>query len=236
MKKKSRFFKFKKEKKSNTPLISEYSGWNGSKVIKIKFRSGQIIDNNFIVKKFSTIANKEKILVITSGHLEIEINNKKYQLKKFDSLSLFSDKISYKIKCVKSADLYLISSKKLSIKKIRPKLFNFKRDVTAKNLWGGKCISRPYLGKDLNLVLFNLKPGFKFDDKGHLNEQITWLIKGKMNFYSKNIKGYLNKFNGVDVGPYHQHGGISRGAVGFDAFFPKRKEKNYKQLTKTIYI
>ena len=36
--------------------------------------------------------------------------------------------------------------------------------------------------------------------------------------------------------PYHQHGGISRGAVGFDAFFPKRKEKNYKQLTKTIYI
>ena len=34
MKKKSRFFKFKKEKKSNTPLISEYSGWNGSKVNK----------------------------------------------------------------------------------------------------------------------------------------------------------------------------------------------------------
>ena len=132
MKKKSRFFKFKKEKKSNTPLISEYSGWNGSKVIKIKFRSGQIIDNNFIVKKFSTIANKEKILVITSGHLEIEINNKKYQLKKFELLSLFSDKISYKIKCVKSADLYLISSKKLSIKKIRPKLLILKEMLQQK--------------------------------------------------------------------------------------------------------
>ena len=112
MKKKSRFFKFKKKNKNNTPLISEYSGWNGSKVIKIKFKLGQIIDNNFIVKKFSTIANKEKILVITSGQLKIEINNKKHQLKKFDSLSLFSDKISYKITCVKSADLYLISSKK----------------------------------------------------------------------------------------------------------------------------
>ena len=236
MKKKSKFFKFNIKKKINTPYISEYSGWNGSKIIKIKLRSGQVIDNNFITKKFSSIANKEKILVITLGQLQIEINNKKHQLKKFDSLSLFSDKTSYKITCVKFSDLHLISSTKLSIQKSRPKLFNFKKDVTAKNLWGGKCISRPYLGKDLNLVLFYLKPGFKFDDTGHINEQITWLIKGKMNFYSKNMRGNLNKSNGVDVGPNHKHGGISRGAIGFDAFFPKRKEKNYKQPTKSLYI
>ena len=121
--------------------------------------------------------------------------------------------------------MYLISSAKLPIKKSKAKLFNFTRDVTAKNLWGGKCISRPYLGKDLNLVLFYLKPGFKFDDVGHLNEQITWLIKGKMNFYSKNIKGNLNKYNGVDVGPKHKHGGISRGAIVFDAFFSQKKRK-----------
>ena len=95
---------------------------------------------------------------------------------------------------------------------------------------GWQCISRPYLGKDLNLVLFYLKPGFKFDDVGHLNEQITWLIKGKMNFYSKNIKGNLNKYNGVDVGPKHKHGGISRGAIGFDAFFPKEKKKIINNL------
>ena len=149
---------------------------------------------------------------------------------------MFSDKACYRITCIKSSNLFLISSKKLSVKKSRPKLFNFKKDVTPKNLWGGKCISRPYIGKDINLVLFNLKPGFKFGDKGHFNEQITWLIKGRMNFYSKNIRGKLNKFNGVDIGPYHQHGGISRGAIGFDAFFPKRKEKNYKPLTKFTYI
>ena len=82
MKKKSKFFKFNIKKKINTPYISEYSGWNGSKIIKIKLRSGQVIDNNFITKKFSSIANKEKILVITLGQLQIEINNKKHQLKK----------------------------------------------------------------------------------------------------------------------------------------------------------
>ena len=43
-----------------------------------------------------------------------------------------------------------------------------------------------YLGhtkeKELTSVLFDLKRGFKFEDKGHSNEQITWLIKGNMDF------------------------------------------------------
>ena len=34
---------------------------------------------------------------------------------------------------------------------------------------------------------------------------------------------------GVDIGPNHIHGGISSGAIGFDAFFPKRKEQKYKK-------
>ncbi len=34
---------------------------------------------------------------------------------------------------------------------------------------------------------------------------------------------------GVDIGPNHIHGGVSSGAVGFDAFFPKRIEEKYKK-------
>ena len=77
-------------------------------------------------------------------------------------------------------------------------------------------------------VLFKLKKGFKFYDKGHKNEQITWLIKGKMKFYVKNKKSSLiaNK-TAVDIGSYDFHGGKSYGAVGFDAFSPKRSEKRY---------
>ena len=43
---------------------------------------------------------------------------------------------------------------------------------------------------DLMLKLNNAK----FQDQGHLNEQITWLIKGSMNFYvGDNQKKLLNK-------------------------------------------
>ena len=42
--------------------------------------------------------------------------------------------------------------------------FNFKKDIKAIDIWGGQCISRPYSGVDLNIVLFDLKPGFEFND------------------------------------------------------------------------
>ena len=71
------------------------------------------------------------------------------------------------------------------------KIFNFKRDVKSKNLWGGQIISRPYESKGLTFVLFDLKKGFKFEDKGHANEQITWLISGEMDFYTNNIRKNL---------------------------------------------
>ena len=80
----------------------------------------------------------------------------------------------------------------------------------------------------MTLVLFKLKEGFKFHDKGHKNEQITWLIKGKMKFYVKNKLATLNKDStSVDIGPNEFHGGTSLGAIGFDAFSPKRSEKRY---------
>ena len=76
--------------------------------------------------------------------------------------------------------------------------------------------------------MFDLKKGFKFKDNGHSNEQITWLVSGSMNFYSDHLKDKLTIQKGIDIGPFHKHGGLSNGAIGFDAFFPKRFEKKYK--------
>ena len=80
----------------------------------------------------------------------------------------------------------------------------------------------------MTVVLFKLKKGFEFHDKGHHNEQITWLIKGKMRFYVKNsFFNLVKNKKSVDIGPFHPHGGTSLGAIGFDAFLPKRSEKRY---------
>ena len=88
---------------------------------------------------------------------------------------------------------------------------------------------KPYEGKELTVVLFDLKQGFKFEDKGHDNEQITWLIDGEMAFYANEEKKKLTSDVAVSIGPNHVHGGVSGGALGFDAFFPKRIEEKYKK-------
>ena len=49
-----------------------------------------------------------------------------------------------------------------------------------------------------------------------------------MDFYADGNYKTLNPDIGVDIGPNHVHGGVSGGAIGFDAFFPKRKEVNNK--------
>ena len=51
-----------------------------------------------------------------------------------------------------------------------------------------------------------------------------------MDFYSDNKEQLLNTDIGVSIGPNHSHGGVSKGAMGFDAFFPKRVEKKYKNI------
>ena len=57
-----------------------------------------------------------------------------------------------------------------------------------------------------------------------------------MDFYSSNLKGILTNINGIDIGPNKIHGGVSNGAVGFDAFFPKREDSKYKQTIKAAKI
>ena len=49
-----------------------------------------------------------------------------------------------------------------------------------------------------------------------------------MNFYSDNLKNKLTTKKGIDIGCFHKHGGVSNGAIGFDAFFLKEMKKNIK--------
>ena len=229
----SKFFEFKTLKSINDYIVKMHRGWNNSIIIKFSLKNKDSINNIFVKKYFPSVANKEKIIVITSGTIEIKKNNKKLLMKKFDALNFSSDEVDYDINCLEDSDFFVISSENLPQKNFDTVYFNFKKDIIAKDIWGGQCISRPYEGRDLNLVLFDLKSGFKFDDKGHRNEQITWLIEGNMDFYCNDLKGELSEINGVDIGPNHSHGGISRGAIGFDAFFPKREESEYKQTIRT---
>lgn len=230
----SKFFEFSSLNIKKGLDISFFKGWNKSIIIKFNLKKDNLINNLFIKKYFPYISNKEKLFVFTSGRVELKKNSKKVFLEKFDALNSFSDEINYEIRCLENSEFYLISCEKF--KKINEDsvYFNFEKNIKSKDIWGGQCISRPFVGREINLVLFDLKPGFEFEDKGHFNEQITWLIEGSMDFYSQEIKKKLTYRTGVDIGPNHFHGGVSNGAVGFDAFFPKRGELNYIQNIKTV--
>jgi len=229
----SKFFKFLDKKKKDLK-ISSYSGWNKSLIVRILSDKSGIIDSEFIKKNFPKILNKEKIFIVTSGNPKFKSKRKFFNLKKFDAISIFSDNFDYNFECKKNDQLFIVSSEKFKKKKNKSIYFNFKKNIKEVNIWGGKILSRPYTGIDLNVVLFYLKPGFSFADQGHKNEQITWLISGSMNFYSGKIKDKLTKQNGVDIGSFHKHGGLSNGAVGFDAFFPKRAEKKYRHKVNAL--
>ncbi len=227
-KKKSKFFKFFPKKNEKSFKFYTFKGWNKSLVIKIIFNSSYKINSQFIKKNFPQIINKEKVFIKIAGKVKFKFSSKNFVLKKLDAISIFSDNFDYDFSCSKNSELFIISSEKFKMKNYRPVYFNFKKDIEAIDIWGGKCLSRPYSGADINIVLFDLKKGFRFFDKGHSNEQITWLISGSMNFYSGNLKEKLTKDKGIDIGYFNSHGGLSNGAIGFDAFFPKRSEKKYK--------
>ena len=228
----SNFFKFSPKRSEKSLELSSYNGWNKSLIIKILCNSSKIINNFFIKKNFPQILNKEKIFIFVSGKSKFTSNTKSFNLKKLDAICIFSDNFHYNFDCKKNTLLFIVSSEKFKKRKKKSIYFNFKKSIKAIDIWGGQCISRPYSGVDLNVVMFDLKRGFKFNDKGHSNEQITWLVSGSMNFYSGNLKNKLTKQKGIDIGSFHEHGGVSNGAIGFDAFFPKRLEKKYQHKVK----
>lgn len=227
---KSNYFKFKNDPSINNFWFSEYKGWNGLIIMKLNLQNNSIIENNSIKSKYFDVSDKEKIIILVKGNIEVKSNNKTYSLNEFDAVNFYADNTSYTIKSNSNSQIFIISADKLKPQKKDPIFFNFLRDIEPKDIWGGQCISRVFFGESLNVVLFDLKNGFKFNDTGHENEQITWVIKGDMDFYVENVKEKLTEDNGVDIGSFQIHGGVSNGAIGFDAFYPKREEKKYKTV------
>ena len=230
LKTKSQYFDFNSFLKSENGIdIYSYTGWNGLNVTKFAIPKDKILSSSFIDTCYPKLAEKEKIFVVNKGHVKFESSNQKVSLQDYDAFDLASNEKNYKLNSIDSTTIFMISAIGLSNFNEKTIFFNFKKDIEARNLWGGQIISRPYEGKGLTLVLFDLKPGFTFEDKGHANEQITWLISGKMDFYANGKNKTLTSEIGVDIGPNHIHGGVSGGALGYDAFYPKREEIKYKK-------
>ena len=230
MQKNSNYFNFKDLSKSIGNIVFfNYIGWSGLYVTKFLIPHGGKLTNLQLDNLFSDLSNKEKIFIITKGNIEFKSYELNVQLSDFDAIDLLSEKKSYSFNSLNDSTVFMISSKESSTCEGESVYFNFKKDLKPRDLWGGQIISRPYEGKELTVVLFDIKPGFKFEDKGHSNEQITWLIDGEMAFYSNGIKKKLSSDMAVSIGSHHIHGGVSEGAIGFDAFFPKRIEKKYKK-------
>ena len=226
----SKYFQFEELKNETKPETKfyHYLGWNSLIILKLEIKKNAKIDFKKINQNYSKISNKQKIFVLTEGECNFEIEKTIHNLKKFDAVDLVAGNEQYELKAIEDSLIYIVSAFNLEKQDGKPKIFNFEKNIESKNLWGGQIISRPYEGNGLTFVLFDLKKGFKFEDKGHANEQITWLISGEMDFYTNNIHKKLYINNGVDIGPYHLHGGVSGGAKGFDVFFPKRQEVKYK--------
>jgi len=226
---KSNFFNFKKELISNKIQSSHYLGWNNLFIIKFEIIKNNIFDKKIIDRSYPDLKDKQKIFIVTKGVLEVKSDNQKNTLIKFDAFDLVNKNEEYEISAKENSVFFVICAKDFDGQTGTNVFFNLKKDLEKKDLWGGQCISRLYEGSGLTLVLFDLKKGFEFEDKGHENEQITWLIEGKMNFHSNGESKILTSENGgIDIGPNHLHGGVSEGAVGFDAFFPKRQEAKYR--------
>ena len=224
---KSTYFSFKKKLTVNKKLkIEQFKGWSGLSVSKISIPKKFELKNDQINKNFPKLIGKEKIFLFINDNIKFKHGKKIEEIKKYDAIVMATND-EYAFFSLKNSHFFMIASTKSKTYNDKIKHFNFLNDIKSKNLWGGKIISRPYGSKNLTLVLFDLKPGFKFEDKGHKNEQITWIIKGKMDFYSNSISNRLDKNTCVSIGSHHVHGGTSRGAIGFYAFYPKRKEKKY---------
>ena len=185
----SKYFNFKDLSKSiDNITFFNYAGWSGLNVAKFLIPQGSKLTNLQLEDLFPDLKNKEKIFVTIKGNIEFKSDELNTQLNEFDAIDLVSEKKNYYFNSLKDSSIFMICSRGSKICKGESVCFNFKKDLEARNLWGGQIISRPYEGKELTVVLFDLKPGFKFEDKGHDNEQITWLIEGEMAFYSNNEK------------------------------------------------
>ena len=68
----SKFFEFKDLDGTDDCVVKMHKGWNKSIVIKFCIKKKNLINNFFIKKHFPSLINKEKIIVVTSGAIEIK--------------------------------------------------------------------------------------------------------------------------------------------------------------------
>lgn len=223
----SEYFSFKKMLKKHDNLkYCNYSGWSGLEFFKFFLSKGEKLSNEIVLRIKPELSNKEKIFFSHQGKLKFVDDNNAIDLIEYDVIN-HSNNTKFYFQAKEDSEFYMISSLKSSDLNKKTKILNILKDVEKRNLWGGNITSRPYEGHELTLVLFELKANFKFEDNGHPNQQITFLTSGEMEFYTDDKKKLLNSSNGVSIGPNHSHGGFSKGAIGFDAFFPKRIESKY---------
>ena len=224
--KKSFFFKFKKKKENSNYLINYLQGWSGIELFKIEIKKNNVF-NSSDLSVYSKFKKFEYNLLLKNGSVIFQNKKKKINLKQNDLFTLQTTSDDISIKAKKKSNVFIVRTK-IKNSQNKSKKYNFIKNIKPRNLWGGKCISRLLQTKNITIVMFNLKKNFQFYDKGHHNEQITWLFKGKMKFFISKNSRILTSDHGVDIGKYITHGGISSGAIGFDIFFPKRKEQKYK--------
>ena len=203
--------------------VSIFKGWNNSSVIKLKIHKNGVKNYKDLLKIDKKLHQNEKIIILRKGKIKIHIDKKNFKMSKLDVLNLFSNNREIKITALENSEIFFVYCIKKDQTSGKPKLFNFKKDIKPKNLWGGECISRVYYGKVLNVVMFDLKKDLNFMTTVQ-NEQITWLLSGQMEFTW--IKKLLKVDEGVSIGKVFFMGNFN--VIGFDAFFPRRNENRYK--------
>ncbi len=223
------FFLFKPQHIDNSKKnwYYKYTGWSGLSVTKFSFNQIEYL-KEYHLDSFLKLDKKKSELTIIVTKGDIKFFNM-IKLKTFDCLNFFSEKLPIKCKINKKTEFFIINCE--NRKRVRNQFikFNFLKKIKPVDLWGGKCKSRVFHTHNTTIVLFHLMKKFDFHDKGHKNEQITWLINGSIEFYNNNDKKKMISSIGVDVGKDTPHGGFSSGAVGFDIFYPRRTEKKYKK-------
>ena len=95
---KSNYFKFKNNPSIKNFWFSEYKGWNGLIIMKLNLQNNAIIENNSIKSKYFDVNDKEKIIILVKGNIEVKSNNKTYSLNEFDAVNFYADNTSYTIK------------------------------------------------------------------------------------------------------------------------------------------
>ena len=140
-KNKSKYFDFKKLSRSIENIIAyEYIGWNGLNVTKFYLPAKTNISNSLIDQHYPDLIKKEKIFVTTQGNLKLESDKLNILFKEFDAVDFASARQNYTFNSLEDTTIFMIGAKDSKFNDSKNNFFNFKKDIIAKDLWGGQII------------------------------------------------------------------------------------------------